>query len=252
MCTTQIDACLKTIKQIALLHPMHNILPPNARHVSTGFPTLDQMTGGLQTGDLIVVAARPGLGKTAFSASVAKHISLKEKLPVAWFPMEIEGTSKLDLSDLSAATRTLHEQHGQLGLVVVDYLQLMCDLKHDGESCATELSKILCGLKLLAKDLRCPVIVLSQVNRSVEVRRDKRPMLSDLREVGAIELHADVVMIVYRDNYYYRNSSRDPEVVEIIIAKNRRGPKGTVELAFNRSLAKFESLEGAPSASDSV
>ena len=221
---------------------MSNTPRLNVHHVSTGFSALDQMTGGLKAGDLIVVAARPGIGKRALASSIAEHVSFAEKLPVAIFSTAIEGTAELIFSELSVRARASCEQLGMLGLIVVDYLQLMNGGKQDGKSRATELSGILGGLKLLAKELRCPVMVLSQVNRSVEYRRDKRPMLSDLREVDAIERHADLVMFVYCDNHYFENSSRDPEAAEIIIAKHRNGPTGTVELSFSRSLATFDSL----------
>jgi replicative DNA helicase len=263
--------------------------PNDITGVPTGFHDLDRMTSGFQAGDMIVLAARPSMGKTAFAINIAEHVALNEGLPVAVFSMEmgaaqlavrivgsigridqghlrtgkltddewprlteaieklrtvslhIDETPGLTSSELRANSRRLARQCGKLGLIVVDYLQLMSGSSSDGENRATELGEISRGLKMLAKELQCPVIALSQLNRSVETRTDKRPMMSDLRESGAIEQDADVIMFIYRDDYYNKDS-REPGVAEVIIGKQRNGPTGTVKLAFLKPLTRFESL----------
>ena len=269
--------------------------PNDITGVPTGFFDLDRMTSGMQAGDLIVLAARPSMGKTALAINIAEHVALKEDLPVAVFSMEmgasqlairivgsigridqgrlrtgkliddewprlsdaierlktvslsIDETPGLTTSELRASARRLARSCGKLGLVVVDYLQLMSGSSGgDGENRATELGEISRGLKMLAKELQCPVIALSQLNRGVEQRTDKRPMMSDLRESGAIEQDADVIMFIYRDDYYNKES-KEPGVAEIIIAKQRNGPTGTVKLTFLKPITKFESYAGASS-----
>ena len=265
--------------------------PSDVTGVPTGFYDLDRMTSGLQAGDLIVLAARPSMGKTALAINIAEHVALHEGLPVAVFSMEmgasqlavrivgsigridqshlrtgkltddewprltetieklrtislhIDETAGLTSSELRANARRLSRQCGQLGLIVVDYLQLMSGSSSmDGENRATELGEISRGLKMLAKELKCPVMALSQLNRSVETRPDKRPMMSDLRESGAIEQDADIIMFIYRDEYYTKEACKEPGVAEIIIAKQRNGPTGVVKLAFLNKITKFESL----------
>ncbi len=263
--------------------------PNDITGVPTGFYDFDRMTSGLQPGDLIVLAARPSMGKTALAINIAEHVALHEGLPVAVFSMEmgasqlairivgsigridqsrlrtgklsadewprltesieklrnvslhIDETPGLTPSELRANARRLARQCGKLGLIVVDYLQLMSGSSSDGDNRATEIGEISRGLKMLAKELQCPVIALSQLNRSVETRTDKRPMMSDLRESGAIEQDADVIMFIYRDDYYNKDS-KEPGVAEVIIGKQRNGPTGTVKLAFLKPITKFESL----------
>jgi replicative DNA helicase len=264
--------------------------PNDVTGVPSGFYDLDRMTAGFQAGDLIVLAARPSMGKTALAINIAEHVALNEGLPVAVFSMEmgaaqlavrivgsigridqshlrtgkltddewprlteaieklrtislhIDESAGLTSSELRANARRLSRQCGKLGLIVVDYLQLMSGSSNDGENRATELGEISRGLKMLAKELQCPVIALSQLNRSVETRPDKRPMMSDLRESGAIEQDADIIMFIYRDEYYTKEACKEPGVAEIVIGKQRNGPVGTVKLTFLRPLTRFDNL----------
>jgi replicative DNA helicase len=156
--------------------------------------------------------------------------------------MFIDETAALSVAELRARARRMARQFGgTLGLIVVDYLQLMSGSSGSDENRATELGEISRGLKALAKELQCPVIALSQLNRSVETRNDKRPMMSDLRESGAIEQDADVIMFIYRDEYYNKDS-KEPGIAEIVIGKQRNGPVGTVKLTFLKPLTKFDNL----------
>ncbi len=264
--------------------------PNDVTGVPTGFYDLDRMTAGFQAGDLIVLAARPSMGKTALAINIAENVALQEGLPVAVFSMEmgaaqlavrivgsigridqghlrtgkltdeewprlteaieklrtislhIDESAGLTSSELRANARRLARQCGQLGLIVVDYLQLMSGSASGDENRATELGEISRGLKMLAKELKCPVIALSQLNRSVETRPDKRPMMSDLRESGAIEQDADIIMFIYRDEYYTKDACKEPGIAEVIIAKQRNGPTGVVKLAFLKPITKFENL----------
>ena len=266
--------------------------------VRTGFYDLDRMTAGLQAGDLVVLAARPSMGKTAFALNIAENVAVQEGLPVAVFSMEmgasqlalrmvgslgridqthlrtgklgddewgrlseavdrlknanlfIDETPALNSAELRARARRQARQCGKLGLIVIDYLQLMSGSSSSDENRATELGEISRGLKALAKELQCPVIALSQLNRSVESRNDKRPMMSDLRESGAIEQDADVIMFIYRDDYYNKES-KEPGVAEIVIGKQRNGPVGTVKLTFLKPLTRFDNLAPGSAGSDS-
>jgi len=267
--------------------------------VRTGFYDMDRMTAGLQKGDLIVLAARPSMGKTAFAINIAEHVAVVEELPVLVFSMEmgaaqlalrmvgsigridqqrlrtgalkddewgrlseaveklgkvqmfIDESPALTPSEVRARARRMSRQFGQLGLIVVDYLQLMSGSGGaNEENRATVIGEISRGLKGLAKELSCPVIALSQLNRSVESRTDKRPMMSDLRESGAIEQDADVIMFIYRDEYYTKEACKEPGIAEIIIGKQRNGPTGTVKLTFLKPLTKFDNLAPGSASGD--
>jgi replicative DNA helicase len=245
------------------------------------------MTSGFQPGDLVIVAGRPSMGKTAFSLNIGEHVAVDQSLPVAVFSMEmgatqlamrmvcsvgrldqqrvrtgqlvdddwprltnaiqkmqdsqlyIDETPGLNALELRSRARKLSRQCGQLGLVIVDYLQLMSSASASGENRATEISEISRSLKGLAKELQCPVIALSQLNRSLEQRPNKRPVMSDLRESGAIEQDADVIIFIYRDEVYNPDSP-EKGTAEIIIGKQRNGPIGTVRLTFLGKYTKFE------------
>lgn len=262
--------------------------------VPTGMVDLDRMTSGLQPGDLIIVAGRPSMGKTAFSVNIGENVAIDSGLPVAIFSMEMGGTQlamrmlgsvgRLDqhrlrtgrLNDedwprlthaiqkmneaqiyidetpalssieLRARSRRLARQCGRLGLIIVDYLQLM-SANSPGENRATEISEISRNLKGLAKELNCPVIALSQLNRSLEQRPNKRPVMSDLRESGAIEQDADLILFIYRDEVYNPDSP-DKGTAEIIIGKQRNGPIGAVRMTFLGSYTKFENYTGPATA----
>jgi replicative DNA helicase len=255
--------------------------------LSTGWAKLDEMTSGLQRGDLIVVAGRPSMGKTAFALNIAEHVAIRHKVPVAVFSMEmpaeqlamrmmsslgridqhkvrtgklqdddwprltsavtllsetkmfVDETPAITPSELRARCRRIAREHG-LGLVVVDYLQLM-QVPGTRENRATEISEISRSLKALAKEMGVPVIALSQLNRSLEQRQDKRPQMSDLRESGAIEQDADVICFIYRDEVY-NEDSEDKGIAEIIVGKQRNGPTGKVRLAFLGHYTRFENL----------
>lgn len=253
--------------------------------VSTGFTDLDRVTSGFQPADLIIVAGRPSMGKTAFALGVAQNAALNNKTSVAVFSLEmakeqlvmrmlcsearidgsrlrggmlkdtdwpklaraagqlaeapifIDDTGSISIMEMRAKARRLQAERG-LGLIVVDYLQLMRG-RTGTEGREREISEISRGLKALAKELGVPVVALSQLNRSLENRQDKRPMLSDLRESGAIEQDADVIAFVYRDEYYNKESEHKG-LAEVIIGKQRNGPTDTVTLKFFREYTRFE------------
>lgn len=256
--------------------------------VATGFTDFDEKTSGLQRSDLVIVAGRPSMGKTAFSVNIAEYVALNNHLPVAIFSMEmpseqiamrlisslarinqqnvrtgrlndddwpkitsaisllseaplfIDDTPALTPTEVRARTRRLTREHGQLGLVLIDYLQLM-QVMGSKENRATEVSEISRSLKALAKELNVPVLALSQLNRSLEQRPNKRPVMSDLRESGSIEQDADMIVFIYRDEVYNEDSA-DKGVAEIIIGKQRNGPIGTVRLTFLGQYTKFENF----------
>jgi replicative DNA helicase len=275
----------QVVERIELLYSQDN--PSNVTGIASGFHDLDQKTSGFQPGDLIIVAGRPSMGKTAFSLNIAEHVALELNKPVAVFSMEMGGaqlamrmlgsvgkldqhkvrtgrlededwpklthalgklneaplyideTAALNALELRARSRRLYRQYGELGLIVVDYLQLMSSTGQ-GENRATEISEISRALKGLAKELKVPVIALSQLNRSLEQRPNKRPVMSDLRESGAIEQDADVILFIYRDEVYNPDSP-DKGIAEIIIGKQRNGPIGKVDLTFLGEYTRFES-----------
>jgi replicative DNA helicase len=252
--------------------------------VPTGFPELDRLTAGLQDSNLIIVAARPAVGKSTFGLDVARHAAVKKGVPTVVFSLEMSNTElvqrlmcaecsvdmqrlrtgRMDDSDwarftgtvgklaeaplfiddsaaitmmeLRAKCRRLKQRHG-LGLVVVDYLQLMQPSKRV-ESRQQEVSEISRALKLLAKELAIPVIAISQLSRQTEARSDKKPMLSDLRESGALEQDADMVMFIYREDLYDQESPRKGEA-DLIVAKHRNGPTDTVTVTFQGQYSRF-------------
>lgn len=254
----------------------------------TGYIEFDEMTAGLQPTDLVILAARPSMGKTTFALNIAEYAALKTKKAVAVFSMEmsasqlalrlissvgrvnatrlrtgqlededwsrvssaialiknarifIDDTPALSPEVLRSKARRLKREH-DLGLIVIDYLQLM-QVPGNSENRATEISEISRSLKALAKELNVPVIALSQLNRSLETRTDKRPVMADLRESGAIEQDADVIVFIYRDEYYNKENSQEKGLAEIIIGKQRNGPTGSVKLKFFGEYNRFDNL----------
>ena len=267
--------------------------PAGITGVPTGLTDLDEKTSGLQPSDMIVLAARPGMGKTSLALNIAENVAVEAGLPVAVFSMEMPGTQLatrflssvgridqhkirtgkltdeewqrltyalgklheapifidetpgLNPTDLRARCRRLHRQCGRLGLIVIDYLQLMTSLK-ESDNRSAELSEISRSVKSLAKELHVPIIALSQLNRSLEQRPNKRPVASDLRESGAIEQDADIIMFIYRDEIYNPDSP-DKGMAELIISKHRNGSTGTVRMTFLGEFTRFENYSGAPS-----
>ena len=275
----------KTLERIDTLFNSTNTITG----VTTGFKDLDEMTSGLQPSDLVIVAARPSMGKTAFAMNLVESVLIKGEKPVLVFSMEMPADSILmrmisslgqinqtrvrsgkleeddwprltsavsmlkdrplyidDTAGLSPAEvrsrsrRVAREIKQDFGMIMIDYLQLM-QIPGMNEGRTAEISEISRSLKALAKELNCPVVALSQLNRSLENRPDKRPMNSDLRESGAIEQDADVIMFIYRDEYY-NDESPDKGIAEIIIGKQRNGPIGKVKLSFQGQFTKFNDL----------
>ncbi|MDD2465247.1 MAG: replicative DNA helicase [Desulfobulbus sp.] len=303
---TLIDQAEKTIFEIAHsnkgqgFQPMSTIVPQaferitrlfekqgHITGVSTGYDELDRMTAGLQPAELIILAARPSMGKTALSMNIVQHAALIGKVPVAVFslemsmeslalrmlcsvgridsqrvrtgklhdndwpkltratgmlsdaPIHIDDTAGMTVLEMRAKARRLMSEHN-LGLIVVDYLQLMQG-KSNSENRAQEISEISRSLKAMAKELNVPVLALSQLNRSLENRTDKRPQLSDLRESGAIEQDADVIMFIYRDEVYNRaEDNPNRGLAEVIIGKQRNGPTGMIKMTFLGEYTTFE------------
>ena len=256
--------------------------------LTTGFIDLDSKTSGLHNSDLVIVAARPAMGKSAFAINLATNVALKAKKGVVIFSLEmskeqignrilcseamvdsnklrtgmledddwaklaenlgrlsdapifIDDTAGISIMEIRAKARKLHIEK-DIGLIVIDYLQLIQGSGNRNSSREQEISEISRSLKILAKELNVPVIALSQLSRSVEKRDDKRPMLSDLRESGAIEQDADIVMFLYRDDYYHPDTEKK-NISEVILAKHRGGSTGTVDLAWLPSYTKFANL----------
>ncbi|MEO7623419.1 MAG: replicative DNA helicase [Gallionella sp.] len=279
----------QVVERIETLYARDN--PSDITGTATGFTDLDRMTSGLQPGDLVIIAGRPSMGKTALAINVAENVAMDSKLAVAIFSMEmgatqlamrmlgsvgklnqhdlrtgrlqdddwgrltqalgklndapihIDESAALSALELRARSRRLHRQNKEgLGLIVVDYLQLMSsNAGRASENRATEISEISRSLKALAKELHVPVIALSQLNRSLEQRPNKRPVMSDLRESGAIEQDADLILFIYRDEVY-NSDSPDKGKAEIIIGKQRNGPIGKIELAFRGEYTRFDNL----------
>lgn len=261
--------------------------------LSTGFVGLDKITTGLHEGNLIILAARPAMGKTALALNVAKYVSTIERKPAVIFSLEmgaeeliermlasegmvpayhlktgnlstdewkrlvqaqnnlydapifVDDTAGIRISEIRSNARKLAQEMGGLGVIIIDYLQLITGAK--GENRQQIVSEISRELKILAKDLKVPVLALSQLSRAVDQRQDKRPMLADLRESGSIEQDADIVAFLYRDAYYQKEQADSQEannVTELILEKNRHGSLGTVKLYFHKEYTKFSSVEG--------
>ena len=287
----KIDPLLtETVERIDMLYSREN--KNDVIGLSTGFVDLDRYTSGLQPGELIVIAGRPSMGKTALAMNLAESAALDSKKAVAVFSMEMSGpqlamrmigsvgrvdqhqlrtgtfkeedwprlvdavgrlndaqihiddTAGLNALEVRSRARRLHRQCGGLSMIVVDYLQLMSGTASGREeNRATEIAEISRSLKGLAKELKLPVVALSQLNRGVDSRQDKRPMMSDLRESGAIEQDADVILFIYRDEVYNQDSPKKG-IAEIIIAKQRNGPVGKIDLTFLGRYTRFESYAG--------
>ena len=288
------DLLQQNIERIDALYQRDN--PNEVTGIATGFTDLDKITSGLQAGDLVIVAGRPSMGKTAFAMNIAEHVAISGKLPVAVFSMEMGGaqlvmrmlssvgrldqsvlkngslkdehwerlneavakltdapifideTAGLSALELRARARRLARRfNNRLGLIVIDYLQLMSGSGRS-DNRASELGEISRSLKALAKELQVPVIALSQLSRTVEQRTDKRPMMSDLRESGAIEQDADLIMFMFRDEYYTKEQSQFKGLAECIIGKHRNGPTGRVFLTFMGQFTRFENAAYIPEA----
>ena len=264
-------------------------LKGNVTGIPTGFIDLDYRTAGMQPSDLVLIAARPSMGKTAFVLNIAEHVAFRQNKTVAIFSLEmskeqlvnrllsleshvdsqhirtgslsdqewekliesgniignsnliIDDTPGISIGELRSKCRKYKLEHN-LSMIIIDYLQLMSGSGRGSDSRQQEISDISRSLKAIARELNVPVLALSQLSRAVEQRPDHRPMLSDLRESGAIEQDADVVMFIYRDDYYHHDTEKK-DVAEIIIAKQRNGPIGTIELAWLPNYTKFANME---------
>jgi replicative DNA helicase len=260
--------------------------------VPSGFRDLDRVTSGFQEGNLIIMAARPSMGKSALGLGVALNLAVRRNIPVGLFTLEmsksevtqrlmcseakvesqrlrtgklsaddwprltaacdklakapiyVDDTGSITMMEIRSKARRLKSKHPDLGLIIVDYLQLMTS-GTTAENRVQEVSQISRSLKVLARDLDVPIIALSQLSRAVEQRHDKRPILSDLRESGSIEQDADIVMFIYRDEYYNGEESEQQGLAEVIVAKHRNGPTDTVKLSFLKRYAKFSDLAAA-------
>lgn len=256
--------------------------------IPTGYEQLDELISGFQAGQLIVIAARPSMGKSAFALNLAENICLRDGIPVVVFtlemntdlcgmrilasnarvslrslmaresddedfrrltksagelseiPLYIDDSANIGTDEVRAKCRRLKAEKG-LGLVIIDYIQLM-KTRRGIESREQQISDISRNLKALAKELKVPVIALSQLNRKVEERKDRRPMLSDIRESGAVEQDADLITFIYRHEYYFPEETEEEGKAEIIVAKNRNGPTGTAKLSFVKRFMRFENL----------
>lgn len=279
------DVLVKTYDNIELLHSNKG----EVTGIPTGFKDLDKMTAGFQRNDLIIVAARPSVGKTAFALNIAQNVATKTEENVAIFSLEmgaeqlvmrllcaegnidaqvlrtgsleaedwrkltmamgslsnagifIDDTPGIRINEIRAKCRRLKQEHG-LGMILIDYLQLIQGSGNSKDNRQQEVSEISRSLKGLARELQVPVIALSQLSRGVEQRQDKRPMMSDIRESGSIEQDADIVAFLYREDYYDKETENQ-NMIEIIIAKQRNGPTGTVTLAFVKEFNKFVNID---------
>ena len=279
------DVLIEVYDNIEQLHLQND----DVTGIATGFRDLDRITSGFQPNDLIIIAARPSVGKTAFALNVAQNVAVNSNNNVAIFSLEmgaeqlvqrmlcaegnidagrlrngqleaedwsrltmamgylsnagiyIDDTPGIRVSEIRSKCRRLKQEHG-LGMILIDYLQLIQGSVGSNENRQQEVSEISRSLKGLARELNVPLIALSQLSRGVEARQDKRPMMSDLRESGSIEQDADIVGFLYRDDYYDKETEKQ-NIIEIIIAKQRNGPTGTVELAFVKEYNKFVDLD---------
>lgn len=280
----------KTLDRIEYLSRHANL--SGVTGVSSGFTDLDKKTAGLQPSDLIIVAARPSMGKTTFAMNLVEHAALNEEKPVVVFSLEmpaeqimmrmlaslsrvdqtkvrtgqlddadwhrltsamsvlkdrgklyIDDSSGLTPTEVRSRARRIAREHKGVSMVMVDYLQLMT-VPGMSENRTLEIAEISRSLKALAKELKCPVVALSQLNRSLEQRSDKRPVNSDLRESGSIEQDADVIMFIYRDEVYHPDSA-DKGLAEIILGKQRNGPIGRIKLMFHGQYSRFDNYTGA-------
>jgi replicative DNA helicase len=268
-------------------------MKPTLPGLSSGFYELDSLTQGFQKSDLIIIAGRPSMGKTAFSLTMGLNIIKTSKLPILFFSLEmskeqimyrllametninqmrlrsgklyrndwiklnkvikiisklpffVDDTSDLSIQDIRSKIKTIIFEQTQIGLIVIDYLQLMQNSKFKLENRVQELSQITRSLKNIAREFNVPIIALSQLSRNVENRVDKKPILSDLRESGSIEQDADLVLMLYRNKYYNSKADleRNPDLTDLIIAKQRNGPTGAIKLKFDEKRTKFLNID---------